>query len=137
MRPRPYLPTRRRVAGLSLIELIVAIVLLAILGAGFMAMYGEVTRRNAAGEQTAPMTWVAQGVMEYELLSTEYAPPGNKPVSISNAALGPYVANATYSVAATKKVSTGTYYAYLVTVTVTCASGACTPMVFTSYVYST
>ena len=139
MRPRPYLPTRRRIAGLSLIELIVAIVLLAILGAGFMAMYGEVTRRNAAGEQTAPMTWVAQGVMEYELLQTELSVAGT-PVAF-NAQFGPYAASATYTTAATKTVgkraNAVTYYAYLVTVTVTCASGGCTPMVFTSYVYST
>ena len=135
MRLREHLPARRRTAGLSLIELIVAIVLVAILGAGFMAMYGEVTRRNAAGEQTAPMTWVAQGVMEYELLQTELSTAGT-PVVISNAAFGPYVANATYTTATTK-VPTGTYYAYLVTVTVTCASGACTPTVFKSYVYST
>ena len=139
MRPHQHIPVRRRIAGLSLIELIVAIVLLAILGAGFMAMYGEVTRRNAAGEQTAPMTWVAQGVMEYELLQTELSTAGTPPplVRISNAQLGPYLANATYNTAATKKVPTGTFKAYLVTVTVTCASGGCTPMVFTSYVYTT
>ena len=135
MRPRQHIPVRRRVAGLSLIELIVAIVLLAILGAGFMAMYGEVTRRNAAGEQTAPMTWVAQGVMEYELLQTELSTAGT-PVAF-NAQFGPYLANATYNTAATKNVPTGTYHAYLVTVTVTCASGGCAPMVFTSYVYTT
>ena len=133
MRPREHIPARRRVAGLSLIELIVAIVLLAILGAGFMAMYANVTRHNAAGEQAAPMTWVAQGIMEYELLYTEFAaaPPS------FTVQLGPYVAKTASSVAASKTVSTGTYYTYLVTVTVTCASGACAPMVFTSYVYST
>ena len=136
MRPRDHTPARRRAAGLSLIELIVAIVLLAILGAGFMAMYGEVTRRNAASEQTAPMTWVAQGVMEYELLQTELSAAGT-PFTLSNAQFGPYMANATYTTAATTKVATGTYYAYLVTVTVSCASGGCTPMVFSSYVYST
>ncbi|MHB1511713.1 type IV pilus modification PilV family protein [Acidiferrobacter sp.] len=135
MRPREHIPARRRAAGLSLIELIVAIVLLAILGAGFMAMYANVTRRNAAGEQAAPMTWVAQGVMEYELLQTELSAAGT-PATFT-VQLGPYVANAAYSTAATTRVSTGTYYAYLVTVTVTCASGTCAPMVFTSYVYST
>ena len=142
MRPREHISARRRIAGLSLIELLVAIVLLAILGAGFMAMYGDVTRHNAAGEQAAPMTWVAQGVMEYELLQTKSAT--GKPVVLSNAAFGPYVANATVAIAATKTVGGGkkpitpiTYYAYLVTVTVTCASGACTPMVLTSYVYTT
>ena len=139
MRPREHISARRRITGLSLIELLVAIVLLAILGAGFMAMYGDVTRHNAAGEQAAPMTWVAQGVMEYELLQTKSAT--GKPVVLSNAAFGPYVANATVATAATKTVGGGkkaiTYYAYLVTVTVTCASGACTPMVLTSYVYTT
>lgn len=133
MRSRERVLAGRRVAGLSLIELIVAILLLAILGAGFMAMYANVTRRNAAGEQAAPMTWVAQGIMEYELLYTEF---GVAPPSFT-VQLGPYVANIASSTAATTRVPTGTYYAYLVTVTVTCASGACTPMVFTSYVYST
>ena len=127
---------RRHAAGLSLLELIVAIVLLAILGAGFMAMYGDVTRHNAAGEQTAPMTWVAQGVMEYELLQTELSAAGT-PVAINNAPLGPYLASANYTIKATKTVNTGIYDAYLVKVTVTCASGLCAPMVFTSYVYST
>ncbi|WP_297393775.1 prepilin-type N-terminal cleavage/methylation domain-containing protein [Acidiferrobacter sp.] len=140
MRPREHISARRRIAGLSLIELLVAIVLLAILGAGFMAMYGDVTRHNAAGEQAAPMTWVAQGVMESELLYTEFGPP-NEPPPVSNAKFGPYVANATVATAATKTVGGKkkpiTYYAYLVTVTVTCASGACTPMVLTSYVYTT
>ncbi len=141
MRPREHISARRRIAGLSLIELLVAIVLLAILGAGFMAMYGDVTRHNAAGEQAAPMTWVAQGVMEYELLQTQTKSATGKPVVLSNAAFGPYVANATVATAATKTVGGKkkpiTYYAYLVTVTVTCASGACTPMVLTSYVYTT
>ena len=136
MRRRGSAPGARQAAGLSLIELIVAIVLLAILGAGFMAMYGAVTRRNAAGLQAAPMTWVAQGVMEYELLQTELSAAGT-PVTLNPTAFGPYQASATYKVAATTKVATGTYYAYLVTVTVTCTSDTCTPMVFTSYVYST
>ncbi len=136
MRRRGSALGSRYAAGLSLIELIVAIVLLAILGAGFMAMYGAVTRRNAAGLQAAPMTWVAQGVMEYELLQTELSAAGT-PVALNPTAFGPYQASATYKVAATTKVATGTYDAYLVTVTVTCTSGACTPMVFTSYVYST
>ncbi len=134
MRPREHISARRRIAGLSLIELLVAIVLLAILGAGFMAMYGDVTRHNAAGEQAAPMTWVAQGVMEYELLQTKSA---TGPVALSNVAFGPYVANATVATAATKTVGKKKYSAYLVMVTVTCASGACTPMVLTSYVYTT
>ncbi len=136
MRWREHLPARRRMAGLSLIELIVAIVLLAILGAGFMAMYGQVTRRNAAGEQTAPMTWVAQGVMESQLRSTESSAAGTPP-GLSNTPFGPYVANAAVKTVATKKVRGTSYYTYLVTVTVSCASGGCTPMVFTSYVYST
>lgn len=126
---------RRQAAGLSLIELIVAIVLLAILGAGFMAMYAEVTRHNAAGEQAAPMTWVAQGVMEYELLYTEF--PGATPPTFNSQPFGPYLASAAITNHGKTAVPTGTYYWYLVTVTVTCASGSCAPMVFASYVYTT
>lgn len=73
---------------------------------------------------------------EYELLQTELSTAGT-PVAFGPTAFGPYQATATYKVAATTRVATGTYYAYLVTVTVTCASGGCAPMVFTSYVYTT
>ena len=55
---------RSQARGVTLIELIVVIVLLAILGVGFLAMYGDVNRHNAMGSQIAPMTWLAQGAME-------------------------------------------------------------------------
>lgn len=119
--------------GLSLIELIVAIVLLAILGVGFMAMYGNVTRRNAAGDQVAPMTWVGQGVMEAELLQTEL---GQGPFAL-NQRFGPYQVVAQVVTTTLKRVSTGPYYAYLVTVTVTCVTGSCPPLTLSSYVYTT
>ncbi len=125
---------RRQVAGVSLIELIVVIVVLAILGAGFMAMYGDVTRHNASNDQAAPMAWVGQGVMETELLQSEL---GLAPFTLNPTAFGPYQASATWTTAASQTIQGVTYSAYQVTVTVTCASGACPSLILTSYVYTT
>jgi len=48
-------PRDRRLArGVTLIELVVVIVLLAVLGVGFMAMYADVSRRSAVADQIAP-----------------------------------------------------------------------------------
>lgn len=119
--------------GLSLIELIVAIVLLAILGVGFLSMYGNVTRRNASADQVAPMTWFAQGVMEDELRQTEL---GLAPFSATQTA-GPYKVVARVVSKTRKSVSTGSYYSYFVTVTVTCVTRSCQPLILASYVYTT
>jgi len=124
--------------GFSLIELIAAIVLLGILAVGFMAMYGDVTQRNAAGMEVAPMTWVGQGVMEAELLQTELAtqfvqssPPFNL-----NQTFGPYQVVASYTQTSTQTPA-GKYYEYLVTVSVTCVTGSCAPVTFTAHAYTT
>lgn len=119
--------------GLSLIELVVAIVLLAILGVGFMVLYGQVTRRDAAGDQVAPMTWVGQGVMEAELAQTEW---GQGPFAL-NQRFGPYQVVAQIVKTTSKRVSTGRYYAYLVTLTVTCVATSCPALTLSSYVYTT
>jgi prepilin-type N-terminal cleavage/methylation domain-containing protein len=124
-----------REKGLSLIELVVVIVLLGILAVGFMAMYANVTGRNAMRDQIAPMTWVGQGVMEAELLQTELGSPS--PPFTVNQTFGPYQAVATWSTTATTPTRAGTYYAYLVTVTVTCVSGSCPTLTFTAHVYTT
>ncbi len=121
-----------RQRGLSLIELIVVIVLLGILGAGFLAMYGDVTRHNATASQIGPMNLLAQGIMQTELLQTEL---GAAPFALATTTLGPYKAKATVSQTATR-VATGTYYSYLVTVTVTCVSGACGPVKLTAHAYT-
>jgi len=125
--------------GLSLIELIVAIVLLSILAVGFMAMYGDVTGRNAAGSEIAPMTWVGQGVMEAELLQTELgkSPTFSSPPFTLNKTFGPYQAVATWTTTPPTKTRAGTYYAYLVTVSVTCVTGSCPTVTFTAHVYTT
>ncbi len=119
--------------GLSLIELIVAIVLLAILGVGFLSMYADVTRRSASADQVAPMTWFAQGVMEEELRQTEL---GLAPFNATQTA-GPYKVVAQVVSQTQKRVSTGSYYAYFVTVTVTCVTRSCQPLILASYVYTT
>ncbi|MHB8253711.1 MAG: type IV pilus modification PilV family protein [Acidiferrobacter sp.] len=121
--------------GLSLIELIVAIVLLSILAVGFMAMYGDVTQRSAVRDQIAPMTWVGQGLMEFELLQTEIY-PNNAPYPV-NQAFGPYQAVATVATSKPVQVANNKYYAYLVTVTVTCVTGSCPTLTFTAHVYTT
>ncbi len=126
---RPGLSVRRTVRGLSLIELIAVIVLLGILAVGFMSMYADVTHRNAVSSQVAPMTWLGEGAMSTELLQTELglAPSASGPTTI-----GPYTVRATVKTVAKK----GTDDAYLITVTVTCVSGACSPMRFKAHAYT-
>lgn len=129
---RSGLSVYRSMLGLSLIELITVIVLLGILAVGFMTVYANVTRRNAAGAQIAPMTWLGEGVMATELLQTER---GSAPFAFGPTTTGPYTVSATVSHTKTK-VATGTYYAYLITVTVTCATGSCTPVGFSAHAYT-
>jgi prepilin-type N-terminal cleavage/methylation domain-containing protein len=131
---RAGLSMHRTVRGLSLIELITVIVLLGILAVGFMSMYANVSRRNATGAQIAPMTWFGEGVMATELLQTDPL-LGSAPFAFGPTTTGPYTVNATVSQTKTK-VATGTYYAYLITVTVTCVTGSCTPVRFTAHAYT-
>lgn len=131
---RGTLAVYRAARGLSLIELIVAIVLLGILAVGFMSMYGDVSRRNAMGVQIAPMTWLGQGMMDMELLQTDPS-VGSAPFAFGPTTIGPYTVDATVS--QTKlQTSTGTYYTYLIKVTVTCVTGSCTPVGFTAHAYT-
>ena len=125
----------RSARGLSLIELIVVIVLLGILAVGFMTMYGNVSRRNAMSAQIAPMTWLGEGAMGMELLQTDPS-LGLAPFTFGPTTMGPYRVGATVPKPNKTKVKTGTYYAYLVTVTVTCVTGPCTPVRFTAHAYT-
>lgn len=119
--------------GVSLLEIIVVIVVLGIMGVAFMSMYADVTRRNAAASQTAGMTWVGQGVMEAFSNSHLCCATGTY-----NATFGPYkVAEATTKIPGmTVKTAAGTYSAYKITVSVSCVSGSCVPMMFTADAYT-
>ncbi len=124
----------RHARGVSLIELIAAIVLLGVLAVGFLSMYADVSRRNAMGVQIAPMTWLGQGVMDMELLQTDPS-VGSSPSNFGPTTIGPYVVGATVSQTQIQ-ASTGTYYTYLIAVTVSCVTGPCTPVRFTAHAYT-
>lgn len=109
--------------GVTLIELVVVIVLLAVLGVGFMAMYADVSRRSAVADQIAPMTWLAQGAMEAVLAER---PPAAATTTLN---APPY----TVAVAVQATATAGQYQA---TVTVSCASGSCQPVTWTDYTYA-
>ncbi len=116
---------RHPMQGVTLIELVVVIVLLAVLGVGFMAMYADVSRRSAVADQIAPMTWLADGAMEAVL--AERPKPNGPSFTLS---VPPYTV--TTVVQKTTMPGPGQYQA---TVTVSCASGSCQPVILTDYAY--
>lgn len=125
---------RSHARGVTLIELIVVIVLLAVLGVGFLAMYGDVNRHNAMGSQIAPMTWLAQGAMEAALAER---PPmaGNTTTSAPPYTVTTDVAQIPYVKLATGARATCTLRpCYAVTVKVTCRT--CVPMTLKAYAYA-
>jgi len=129
-----------RLQGMTLLELIVVIVLLGILAVGFLAMYGQVTAHNAAGSQTAEMTWVGQGTLEAVLaqpVSNTFKANTGTLCQQLNTAYSIYQVTCTVSSLPNKTVAGTTYYQYQVTVAVTCASGSCAPMSFAAYAYTT
>jgi prepilin-type N-terminal cleavage/methylation domain-containing protein len=117
---------RRHAQGVTLIELIVVIVLLAILGMGFLSMYGAVTRRDAMASQIAPMTWLAQGAMEAVLAER---PPARGTVTLTFA---PYQVVTIVR----RVVRNATTAQYQATVTVSCVNGSCQPIVLKDYAYA-
>lgn len=120
---------RSRARGVTLIELIVVIVLLAILGVGFLAMYGDVNRHNAMGSQIAPMTWLAQGAMEAVL--AERPPVASPPTTTQ---VPPYTLTTT--VTQVVQNPPASISSYQVTVTVACANGSCQPVTLEAYAYA-
>lgn len=119
------LTARRSVQGVTLIELVVVIVLLAVLAVGFMAMYAAVTRRSAVADQIAPMTWLAEGAMEAVL--------AERPPASSNTTFNAPPYTVTMVVQKTTMPGPGQYQA---TVTVSCASGSCQSVIWTDYAYA-
>lgn len=118
--------SRRSVEGVSLIELVVAIVLIGILGVAFMAMYATVTQQNSSGDDIAAMTWLGEGAMESVLAQRPCCTAVPSPVTA-----GPYTVTTTLTYPAPAGQP-----GYLVTVNVSCTNGSCSAITFTAHAYA-
>lgn len=127
----------RSARGVSLLEIIVVIVVLGVMGAGFMSMYADVTRRNASASNIAAMTWLGQGVMEAVLAQQPVNTTTKTLCQGFNGTYGPYQLTCKPRFVASKTTPSGTVYDYKITVTVSCVSGACAPVTFKAHAYTT